>query len=178
MFCYSSLPFSEKLESKLPTSVASPSNVETMVSLRKTKSALRGYLTIGREWASGDIVELDLPMPAERIYAHPHVRVDVGRVALRRGPLVYCLEQHDNGTQPVSNLRLPRTADTQAVTRDDLFGGIVTLQAEGACAQSGDWAHDLYRATPPKEQPATLTAVPYYIWCNRGTNRMQVWTRE
>jgi len=137
-----------------------------------------GYLAIAREWASGDTVELDLPMPAERVYAHPHVKADVGCVALRRGPLVYCLEQHDNGTEPVNSLRLPRTADVQAVTRDDLLGGIVTLQAEGVCVQSSDWSHDLYRATPPMEIPATLTAVPYYIWCNRGPNPMQVWTRE
>ena len=137
-----------------------------------------GYLTIGREWASGDIVRLDLPMPAERIYAHPHVKADVGRVALRRGPLVYCLEQHDNGTEPVSSLRLPQSADIRAVARDDLFGGIVMLQAEGVRVESIDWTGDLYRATPPMEVPATLLAVPYYVWCNRGPNPMQVWTRE
>ena len=137
-----------------------------------------GYLTIGREWASGDIVRLDLPMPAERIYAHPHVKADIGRVALRRGPLVYCLEQHDNGTEPVSSLRLPQSADIRAVARDDLFGGIVMLQAEGVRVESIDWTGDLYRATPPMEVPATLLAVPYYVWCNRGPNPMQVWTRE
>ena len=137
-----------------------------------------GYLTIGRQWASGDIVRLDLPMPAERIYAHPHIKADLGRVALRRGPLVYCLEQHDNGTEPVSSLRLPQSADIRAVARDNLLGGIVTLQAEGVRIKSSDWTRDLYRATPPLEIPATLTAVPYYVWCNRGPNPMQVWTRE
>ena len=99
-------------------------------------------------------------------------------MARRRGPLVYCLEQHDNGTEPVSSLRLPQSADIRAVARDNLLGGIVTLQAEGVRIESSDWTRDLYRETPPLEIPATLTAVPYYVWCNRGPNPMQVWTRE
>ena len=54
---------------------------------------------------------MDLPMPVRRLYAHPRVRMDVGRVALSRGPLVYCIEQHDNGDTPVTELRLPRDAE-------------------------------------------------------------------
>ena len=57
---------------------------------------------------AGDVVELDLPMPPERIFANPKVRMDLGRVALRRGPLVYCLEQADNPDAPVTQLALPR----------------------------------------------------------------------
>src|SRR5262249_3881199 len=56
----------------------------------------QGYARIEREWQDGDMVTLDLPMPIERVYAHPAVADDVGRVALRRGPLVYCLEQADH----------------------------------------------------------------------------------
>ena len=54
------------------------------------------------KWTAGDTVTMDLPMPVRRIYAHPRVRMDVGRVALSRGPLVYCIEQHDNGDTPVT----------------------------------------------------------------------------
>ena len=73
-----------------------------------------GYLSISRRWQSGDVVTLDLPMPPERIYAHPSVRMDVGRVALKRGPLVYCVEETDNPGGRVQRLRLPRGAEIRA----------------------------------------------------------------
>ena len=73
----------------------------------------RGYVEIRREWSAGDTVDLDLPMPVERIYANPKVKMDVGRVALKRGPLVYCLEQVDNPDAPVGLLRLPREAKAE-----------------------------------------------------------------
>ena len=70
-----------------------------------------GYLAISRQWGPGDVVALDLPMPAERIYAHPAVRMDAGRVALKRGPLVYCVEEVDNPRGPVQRLKLPRGSE-------------------------------------------------------------------
>jgi DUF1680 family protein len=65
----------------------------------------QGYLKLHRNWAKGDVVDLMLPMAPERIYAHPAVRQDLGRVALRRGPLVYCVEQQDINS-PVAQVRL------------------------------------------------------------------------
>lgn len=137
-----------------------------------------GYLNISRQWAEGDKVELDLPMPAERIYAHPEVKADHGRVAMRRGPLVYCVEQIDNPDIPLSRMKLPRGGKINANFREDLFDGIVTLVADGSLVDNSDWAHDLYRNEPPAETSAKITAVPYYIWCNRGANEMQVWIKE
>ena len=64
---------------------------------------INGYATIRRLWRKGDAVTLDLKMPAERLYAHPNVRMDVGRSALRRGPLIYCVEEADNPGGPVQN---------------------------------------------------------------------------
>ena len=142
------------------------------------KNSDKGYLAIKRTWAAGDTVTMDLPMPVRRIYAHPQVRMDVGRVALSRGPLVYCVEQHDNGDTPVTELRLPRDAVVTAEQARDLLGGITVLKAKGVALKEGDWNGDLYRAAPPTEQAATLTAIPYYIWNNRGPNRMQVWISE
>jgi uncharacterized protein len=137
----------------------------------------RGYVDLRRRWRHGDVVELDLPMPVERIHAHPDVRMDVGRVCLQRGPLVYCVEQIDNAA-PVGRLRLPRAAVPVAVGRPDLFGGIVTIAADAELARVDDWGSDLYRPEPATLDAARLTAVPYYIWNNRGPNRMLVWLPE
>lgn len=138
----------------------------------------RGYAEIRREWKPGDSVELDLPMPVERVYANPKVKVDVGRVALKRGPLVYCLEQVDNPGAPIGMLKIPREAKASAAKREDLFGGVVTVVAEGRAAEGAAWDGNLYRNAPPEHQPARLTGVPYYIWSNRGPNRMAVWIPE
>ena len=138
----------------------------------------RGYAEVRREWKPGDRVELDLPMPVERVYANPKVKVDVGRVALKRGPLVYCLEQVDNPGAPIGMLKIPREAKASAAKREDLFGGVVTVVAEGRAAEGAAWDGNLYRNAPPEHQPARLTGVPYYIWSNRGPNRMAVWIPE
>jgi uncharacterized protein len=89
----------------------------------------RGYATVRRRWSFGDVVTLRLPMPAERLYSHPNVRMDVGRVALRRGPLIYCVEEADNPGGPVQSLALPRGAPLYAKWRDDLLGGAMTVTA-------------------------------------------------
>ena len=137
-----------------------------------------GYLTISRRWQAGDVVALELPMPAERVYAHPSVRMDVGRVALKRGPLVYCVEEADNPGGPVQRLKLRRPARVKPTQRADLFDGIVALTAEAVRLADGDWRDTLYRTVPPDEQPVTLTALPYYLWSNRGQGSMMVWLAE
>ena len=141
-----------------------------------TGKILNGYLEIRRRWQRGDTIELDLPMPVERIYANPHVRMDVGRVALKRGPLVYCAEQADN-TLPVTSLRVPRDAAISTAERGDLFGGIVTLVVDGYSIDV-DWADDLYRSAVPDAQPTRWVALPYFLWNNREPGEMTVWIPE
>ena len=138
----------------------------------------KGYLKIRRIWTRRDTVELELPMPVERVYAHPAVREDSGKVALRRGPLVYCVEQADNGELPLDRLRLPRQTSVDAVDRPDLFGGIVTLSARAKCATDDGWTGQLYRSEPLRNDDVTLTAIPYFLWANRGSNAMRVWLQE
>jgi uncharacterized protein len=138
----------------------------------------RGYVEIRRTWKAGDMVEFDLSMPVVRVYAHPKVKMDVGRVALKRGPLVYCLEQVDNGKNSVGMFRLPRDASLKTVQRSDLFNGIVTVVANGEATDAKAWDGDLYRSAAPRDEPAEFTAVPYYIWNNRGPNAMLVWIPE
>ena len=139
--------------------------------------AVNGYLTINRTWTKGDVVSLDLPMPPVRLYAHPGVIMDTGRVALKRGPLVYCIEEIDNPGGRVQRLKLPRNAELKAETRADLFDGVVTLKASALAIREGDWK-TLYRTNPPQDDNATLTALPYYLWANRGQGSMMVWVPE
>jgi len=142
-----------------------------------TDKPVNGYVTITRTWTKGDTIALDLPMPPERLYAHPGVIMDAGRVALKRGPLVYCVEEADNPGGSVQRLKLPRDSELMATTRADLFGGAVTLSAKATAIDTSDW-HDLYRTAPPKESEATLTALPYYLWANRSKGSMVVWIPE
>lgn len=134
----------------------------------------RGYLKIHREWQAADVVELNMPMVAERIHAHPDIRHDAGRVALRRGPLIFCVEQADNEA-PVHRLYLPADArlDTQFDT--GLFGGASVILADAQVLDVSDWQGILYRTSAATRLPASLKAIPYYLWCNRGSNEMQVW---
>ena len=141
-------------------------------------SASKGYLPVRRVWKKGDVVKLSLPMPAERVYANPSVSMDVARVALSRGPLIYCVEEADNPGRPVQRLKLPRGAALKSDMRDDLFGGAVTLTADAAAIKDSDWKDTLYRNAAPQEEPARLTAIPYYLWSNRGQGSMLVWVPE
>jgi uncharacterized protein len=138
---------------------------------------VNGYVTIHRTWTKGDAVTLDLPMPAVRLYAHPGVIMDAGRVALKRGPLVYCVEETDNPGGRVQRLKLPRESELKPTPRADLFDGIVALTADAIAIDESDW-NTLYRTQAPKEGKATLTALPYFLWANRGQGSMMVWVPE
>ena len=136
-----------------------------------------GYLTIERDWLDGDVIDLDLPMAPRRLYANPRIVMDRYRTALARGPLIYCAEQVDNPIG-IADLTLPRNATLTEKARPDLFGGIITLTAAAQTIAGDDWGLDLYRTMPPAPSPATLTAIPYYLWANRAPGAMQVWIRE
>jgi len=138
----------------------------------------RGYAVIEREWKTGDTVDLDLPMPAERVYAHPQVKANIGRVCLKRGPFIYCTEEADNPSSAIPRLRLPEDTAINEGGRADLFGGIVTLVAEAQLAQTDDWNGTLYRMKPPNADAVKLVAIPYYLWSNREPGKMVVWLPE
>lgn len=122
-----------------------------------------GYVHIGRCWQAGDVVELDLPMPVRRIYAHENVEADRGKVALMRGPVVYCLEAADHPDIDIFELSLPKNVDLRAEDRPELLGGVTVLR--GAALANGN-------------RSVTLTAIPYYAWANREQGAMTVWIHE
>jgi len=134
------------------------------------------WMSIRRTWSTGDQVRLDLPMPPVAMAASPHVEADFGRVALMRGPLVYCLEEADNGAE-LFQVTLPPTAELKAMHRHDLLGGVITLEALAETPDAADWDDALYR--PAREgssaRPRKITAIPYYAWANREPGEMIVW---
>jgi hypothetical protein len=138
----------------------------------------KGYAVLRRTWQPGDAISLDLAMPVERLYAHPAVRMDIGRVCVKRGPLIYCLEAADNPDVAPAQALLPREAEIEPVRRDDLFDGVVALVAEGSTVAADGWNGDLYRSEPPERRPASFTLLPYYLWDNRAPGEMMVWLAE
>ncbi len=138
----------------------------------------KGYARIVRRWAPGDRIELNMAMPVERMYAHPSVRNDTGRVALQRGPIVYCLEEVDNGAD-LNAIALPRTARLTARFQDDLLGGVTVVSARARRLRKRGRTDALYQNRPPVIGPTSIRAVPYYAWANRKQEQeMLVWLRE
>lgn len=140
---------------------------------------VRGYARLHRSWKRGDVIELSMTMPVERVKAHPLVEADTGRVALMRGPVVYCLESVDNGGH-VRNIVLPPRAELSAEYRKDLLGGVVAVRGAAMAVDTASWEGKLYLpfARMPQPKPVPLTAVPYYANANRGPAEMIVWIPE
>jgi DUF1680 family protein len=104
------------------------------------------------------------------------VREGCGRIALQRGPLVYCLEEADNGRR-LDDLYLPRRGKLTAEWRDDLFGGTMVITGSARRRSTADWADSLYRSIHSQRETVAITAVPYCLWANRGEGEMLVWLR-
>ncbi len=138
-----------------------------------------GYARLKRTWASGDVVTLSLAMPVERMMPHPDIRQDAGQTALQRGPVVYCLEQVDNGAR-LANVVLPRSAPL-TVERSDLFGGVSVITGEAQRVERANEAGALYQPQSQIQEARStfrFTAIPYCFWANREPGEMRVWLRE
>ncbi|HOT95730.1 MAG TPA: glycoside hydrolase family 127 protein [bacterium] len=127
-----------------------------------------GFARIERTWKPGDWVELTLPMPVRRVVAHDSVAADRGRVALERGPLVYCFEWPDVTTGHVRNLLLPDAAPVTSLWRDDLLNGLEVLQTTVKSYSQKDTG-------PVQVSDVPAMAIPYYAWAHRGRGEMAVW---
>ena len=140
------------------------------------------YAEIVRQWQAGDVIRLLLPMPVQRLTCHPAVADVFGRVALQRGPLVYCIEQADHNNPDegaagdVRALRLPQDASLNPRFVPNLLGGVTVVNA---LVFSSDELNDaLYSRIPSSHESdrvVALTAIPYYAWANREPGPMRVW---
>jgi DUF1680 family protein len=135
-----------------------------------------GYAVFERTWKPGDILTVDFGVRPKWVEADPRVRDNLGRAALTYGPLVYCAEQHDLGYAPQLF-----SADVEAEVseaREKILEGVTTLTVEGMC-EVELFIDSLYGdAGTTDVREATAKFVPYYTWCNRGANNMQVWVRK
>jgi DUF1680 family protein len=129
-----------------------------------------GYARLSRQWTCGDVVELELPMHAERVYADEHVKADIGRVAIERGPVIYCVEGCDNDGH-ARDLFLPKNSKLQAAFEPDLLGGVTVVRGE-AMAVGRDDEGKL------ASEPLQFQAIPYCVWDNRAPGPMMVWLPE
>lgn len=138
----------------------------------------QGYAMLERTWKNGDEVLLTLDMPVQLVEANPLVREDLGKVAVTRGPLVYCLEETDNGKN-LSGIYLEEDADFAIKEEPELLKGIVTIETQGKKVSQKGWnGETLYRTYQGKNyDPCSLKFIPYYAWTNRGIGEMTVWVK-
>lgn len=128
----------------------------------------KGYARIGRRWKKGDELELNLPMRIRRVVCNEKVEANGGRVALERGPIVFCAEGVDNGGQ-VFNIVLADDVELDAEYREDMLGGVMVITGK-VC---GLYSSADGKSVETREQD--FAAIPYYAWSHRGSGEMLVW---
>ncbi len=136
----------------------------------------KGYAHIHARWSGSDRLELAIPLETVKLEANPKVLQSRGKIALRRGPLIYCLEQPDNKTD-LDRLAVPSAGGRLAEHFEaGLLGGVVVIEGEGRVRSVDPWENALYRPVRPTDgAPAAIKAIPYCVWGNRGQQKMKVW---
>ncbi len=129
----------------------------------------KGYAVFNRAWKKGDVVSFELPMEIEKVLANEKVKDDVGRFALQRGPIVYCLEGPDHADQTVQNIVVPQQTSFSTNYDASFLNGVLLLNGKGSATARQVNSDELLK----KELP--VKAIPYYSWNNRGPGEMVVW---
>jgi DUF1680 family protein len=166
-------PFDKTLAFRLPAWAGK--TTLTVDGQSQSVEAKDGYLYLRRIWNDGDKIELNFEMPVRQKFARFGVEADRGRTALSRGPLVYCIEQADNGPD-LDRYVLSNQAEFSPVEVKDLLGGITVLK--GRARRETDGEDLLYTESAPTSETVELRAIPYYAWANRESGEMQVWMRR
>lgn len=134
----------------------------------------KGFVSVSRLWKDGDEIVIRMDMPVEIIQSHPEVRANAGKVAIMRGPLVYCLEEEDNGTN-LSALSINTDTDFQVTAEASLMKGAVSLTGNGFRTKEIGWENSLYQPYRKEEEETEIKAIPYFLWGNRKKGEMLVW---
>jgi len=130
-----------------------------------------GYAVIGKKWKKNDEVRLTLPMEVRRVVANAAVPDDNGKVALQRGPIMYCAEWKDNDGK-AGNIIIPKGTAFTAEFEPSLLNGVMVLKGQVKAVDLDERAQTITTAN------RTMTAIPYYSWANRGKGEMTVWFPE
>jgi uncharacterized protein len=131
----------------------------------------KGYVSLSRNWHPADVIELHLPMPVRRVVATHEVEADRDRIAIQRGPIVYCAEWPDNPEGKVVEFALSEHAALVAEFRPDLLHGVTVIKGKALYIPEGG-------AVNAAEKPVDFTAIPYYAWAHRGQGQMIVWMQR
>lgn len=142
-----------------------------------TEITEKGYAIINRKWNNGDQLVLHLPMSVQRIKNHPQLRYNVGKVTIQRGPVVYCLEEIDNGSN-LFDLKLPSNNELIAEYDHELLGGITIIRGTALRTDKESWNSKLYQSGQEKMLSVPIMLIPYYAWSNRESGEMLVWIKE
>lgn len=133
-----------------------------------------GFIYIDRLFKTGDVIEVNLDLQPQIVEASPLVDVDYGKVAVMRGPIVYCAEECDNG----AHLQCLHIGDEQSLTgkyEPNLLGGVYTIECAGARREIPESKHLYNRRKASEFKPQTIKLIPYFAWCNRAEGEMRVW---
>ncbi|WP_117191564.1 glycoside hydrolase family 127 protein [Rhizobium terrae] len=169
-------PASFKLALRIPGWCRTASLSVDGESLDVTAIVEKGYLRIDRHWQGGETIVLDLPMVARFIHANPAVKADLGRVALARGPMIYCAEEVDNAPG-LNSLIVEEDAAGAIAGSAKGLDGAVAIDLKARREQWADWTGKLYDTEKPTLEETSVRFIPYHLWDNRAPGEMLVWVR-
>jgi DUF1680 family protein len=154
-------------------------NARLMVNGQAAKAHLvpGQYATVNRLWKKGDVITLQLPMPVTLVEANPMVEETRNQVAVKRGPVLYCLESAGlKEKDAVFRVALPAVNSLQPHTTTIGNSRMMELEGDARIIDNGNWKNSLYKELP-KNSPASIPVklIPYYAWANRGQGDMTVW---
>jgi DUF1680 family protein len=153
-----------------------PGDLYTYIDKTQTEATIRinnspakysmqnGFAVLNRSWKKGDKIELDIAMPVRQVVASKQVEENKGKVALERGPLVYCAEGVDNGGS-VANIAITKNMQLTTEQRAEVANGVLLIRGKPAVSKAGS-------------DQTSFTAIPYYAWSHRGPGEMAVWLRK
>lgn len=151
----------------------------TVIRVNKEEAVYRlekGYAVVRRDWKNEDEIAIEFSMNIQFIEANPKVRENAGKVTIQRGPLVYCIEETDNGSE-LADVTITDETGFSTEYDDSILDGVIVIKGQGVRSDTSTWSKQLYRPVQNSKKPIDLKAVPYFLWGNRSPGEMLVWVR-